>query len=399
MTASALPTRRRILHVVYRFDIGGLENVIVQLINRLPPDRFEHAVMALTEVTDFRRRVTRADVEFIGLHKPPGHAFSLYPRIYRWLRAWRPDVVHTCNLAALEVAPLAWLAGVPLRVHAEHGWDVTDPMGASRKNQMIRRVYKRFVSHYVAVSPDLQRYLTGPVGIAPDKVALIPNGVDTDAFGPAVFSVVSAAVSSVVGSTSGTGETIEGCPFDLDQCWLIGTVGRLQTVKNQIALARAFVLLLARHPAARRDLRLLIVGEGPARAQIEAILAAGSVTDLAWLPGARDDVASILRRLHCFVLPSLAEGTSCTLQEAMAAALPVVATAVGGTPDLVEAGVTGKLVKPDDDAALADALWDYYSGRAIAVEHGRRGRERIVAGYALAGMAASYATLFNPSER
>ena len=387
MTAATSPPRRRILHVVYRFDIGGLENVIVQLINRLPADRFEHAVMALTEVTDFRRRVTRADVEFISLHKPPGHAFSLYPRIYRWMRAWRPDVVHTCNLAALEVTPLAWLAGVPVRVHAEHGWDVTDPVGASRKNQLIRRVYKRFVSQYVAVSQDLQRYLTGPAGIAANKVALIPNGVDTDTFAPGVDT------------SSGSRETIAGCPFDLDQCWLIGTVGRLQTVKNQIALARAFVQLMARHPAARRDLRLLIIGEGPARAQIESILAEGGVTDLAWLPGARNDVAAILRRLHCFVLPSLAEGTSCTLQEAMAAALPVVATAVGGTPDLVQAGVTGKLVKPDDDEALADALWSYYSDQTVAVKHGRSGRERIVAGYALAGMTASYAALFNRSER
>ena len=395
MMAAANPPRRRILHVVYRFDIGGLENVIVQLINRLPSDRFEHAVMALTEVTDFRWRVTQAGVEFVALHKSPGHAFSLYPRIYRWLRAWRPDVVHTCNLAALEVTPLAWLAGVPMRVHAEHGWDATDPVGASRKNQMIRRLYQCFVSQYVAVSQDLQRYLTGPVGTPPDKVALIPNGVDTDVFGPAVGSVV----GSEAGAASGTGETIAGCPFAVDQCWLIGTVGRLQTVKNQTALARAFVLLLTRHPAARRDLRLLIIGEGPARAQIEAILAAGGVTDLVWLPGARNDGAANLRRLHCFVLPSLAEGTSCTLQEAMAAALPVVASAVGGTPDLVQAGVTGKLVKPDDDEALAGALWDYYCDQAVAMEHGRCGRARFVAGYTLDGMVANYAPLFNSSER
>ncbi len=383
MMAAANPPRRRILHVVYRFDIGGLENVIVQLINRLPADRFEHAVMALTEVTDFRWRVTQAGVEFVALHKPPGHAFSLYPRIYRWMRAWRPDVVHTCNLAALEVTPLAWAAGVPRRVHAEHGWDASDPVGASRKNQLIRCLYKCFVNQYVAVSEDLRRYLTGPVGIATDKVGLIPNGVDTDAFSP----------------SRGTREVIAGCPFLSGQHWLIGTVGRLQTVKNQIALARAFVLLMARHPAARQDMRLLIVGEGPARSQIEAILANGGVADLAWMPGAREDVAAILRQLNCFVLPSLAEGTSCTLQEAMSAALPVVATAVGGTPDLVQAGVTGKLVNPDDDEALADALWDYYSDQTVAMEHGRRGRERIVAGYALAGMAASYATLFNPSER
>ena len=388
MTAAPALRRRRVLHVLYRFDIGGLENVIVQLINRLPPDRFEHAVMALTEVTSFRQRVTRNDVEFIALNKPPGHAFALYPRIHRFMRAWHPDVVHTCNLAALEVTPLAWLAGVPTRVHAEHGWDVSDPVGASRKNQLIRRVYKHFVNHYVTVSNDLARYLTGPVGITADKVSLIPNGVDTEAFRPA----------------QGIKQGIAGCPFTAHQCWLVGTVGRLQTVKNQIALARAFVLLMERHPDARRDMRLLIIGEGPARAQIETILAQGGVAGLAWLPGAREDVAVILRQLSCFVLPSFAEGTSCTLQEAMAAALPVVATAVGGTPDLVQDGVTGTLIEADDDGALAEALWHYYSSPALAAAHGSSGRARIVAGYALDGMVARYAALFNhivrnPAER
>ncbi len=383
MTTAAPLRRRRVLHVLYRFDIGGLENVIVQLINRLPPDRFEHAVMALTEVTSFRQRVTRNDVEFIALDKPPGHAFALYPRIHRFMRAWHPDVVHTCNLAALEVTPLAWLAGVPTRVHAEHGWDVSDPVGASRKNQLIRRVYKHFVNHYVTVSKDLARYLTGPVGITANKVSLIPNGVDTDVFRPA----------------QNVKEGIAGCPFAANQCWLVGTVGRLQTVKNQIALARAFVLLMERHPAARRDVRLLIIGEGAARAQIEAILSQGGVADLAWLPGAREDVAVILRALSCFVLPSFAEGTSCTLQEAMAAALPVVATAVGGTPDLVQDGVTGTLIEADDDSALADALWHYYANPALAAEYGNSGRERIVAGYALDGMVARYASLFDQEER
>ena len=235
----------------------------------------------------------------------------------------------------------------------------------------------------MTVSKDLARYLTGPVGITANKVSLIPNGVDTDAFRPA----------------QGIKEGIAGCPFAVGQCWLVGTVGRLQTVKNQIALARAFVLLMGWHPAARRDVRLLIIGEGAARAQIEAILLQGGVADLAWLPGAREDVALILRQLSCFVRPSFAEGTSCTLQEAMAAALPVVATAVGGTPDLVENGVTGTLIGADDDDALAEAMWHYYSNRIVAVEHGRCGRARFVAGYTLDGMVANYAPLFNSSER
>ena len=105
--------RRRVVHVVYSFSIGGLENVIVQLINRLPADEFEHIVLSLTTISDFKDRITQPGVQFIALNKPSGHAIPLYPRIYKLLRQLKPDVVHTCNLAALEIAPLAWLARVP----------------------------------------------------------------------------------------------------------------------------------------------------------------------------------------------------------------------------------------------------------------------------------------------
>ena len=95
--------KRRIVHVMYSFGIGGLENVIVQLINGLPADRYDHVVLSLTAVGDFKHRIQREDVQFIELHKPPGHAFALYPRIYKLLRSLQPDAVHTCNLAALEI--------------------------------------------------------------------------------------------------------------------------------------------------------------------------------------------------------------------------------------------------------------------------------------------------------
>ncbi|MCW0209030.1 MAG: glycosyltransferase, partial [Achromobacter sp.] len=136
--------RVRVVHVVHSFGVGGLENVIVQLINRLTPARFEHVVLALTTVSEFRQRVVRPDVRFIALHKPPGHAVPLYPQLYRLLRELRPHVLHTCNLAALEVVPLAWLARVPLRVHAEHGWDVHDPQGRNPRYQRLRRLYRPF---------------------------------------------------------------------------------------------------------------------------------------------------------------------------------------------------------------------------------------------------------------
>lgn len=370
--------RRRIVHVVYSFSVGGLENVIVQLINRLPADQFEHVVLSLTTISDFKNRITQPGVRFIELHKQPGHAVPLYPRIYQLLRELKPDVVHTCNLAALEITPLAWLARVPLRIHAEHGWDAHDPNGQSLKYRRVRKLYKPFVSRYVAVSNDLARYLAESVGVPRDRIALIANGVDTDLFCPA---------------DPGT-PPLPACPFLPSSHWIVGTVGRMQTVKNQPLLARAFVRLVNEHPEARERMRLVMVGDGPLKAEVEHILASSGLQPLAWLPGTRSDVSAVLKQFSCFVLPSQAEGTSCTLQEAMACGLPVVATAVGGTPELVQHGVNGQLVAPDDEASLARAVWAVYRDSTVAASHGRAARKTVTDRFGLRAMVARYTPLF-----
>lgn len=369
--------RQRVVHVVYSFGIGGLENVIVQLINRLPHDRFEHVVLSLTSIGDSKARIQRNDVQFIALNKKPGHAVPLYPQIWKLFRQLRPDVVHTCNLAALEVVPLAWLAGVPVRLHAEHGWDAHDPSGKSLRYQRVRRLYRPFVSHYVAVSADLDNYLAHRVHVSSRHRSIIANGVDTEVFSPDLASV----------------HVPKDCPFQPRQHWLVGTVGRLQTVKNQPLLARAFVRMLEQHPQAAERARLVIVGDGPLRANVQSILHDAGRESLVWLPGTRDDIAEILRALDCFVLPSQAEGTSCTLQEAMATALPVIATSVGGTPALLSQGDTGWLVPSDDVDALADCMWQCFQAPQEAKRKGLRARASILAQHGVEAMVRRYQSL------
>ncbi len=370
--------RRRIVHVVYSFSIGGLENMIVQLINRLPADRFEHVVLSLTTISDFKHRVTQPGVRFIELHKPPGHAIPLYPRIVRLLRELRPDAMHTCNLGPLELVPLAWLARVPLRIHAEHGWDAHDPQGKNPRYQRVRKLYRPFVSHYVAVSQDIDDYLARAIGVPAQRRSLIANGVDTDAFAP----------------SPGMAPAVPGCPFRPGRHWLLGTVGRLQTVKNQPLLAHAFVRLARARPEFAERARLVIVGEGPLRPEVEQVLSEAGLQGLAWLPGARDDVADVLRMLDLFVLPSQAEGTSCTLQEAMSTGLPVVATAVGGTPDLVQEAKTGYLVPSEDEGALADALWASFSEPETQRAFGQAARAEALRRFGLDAMVSRYSALF-----
>lgn len=378
MSAATSGADRRplVLHLVYRFDTGGLENGVVNLINHMPADACRHAVVALTEVVPtFARRIHRPDVQFVSLHKPPGHAVKLYPRLYRLFRELRPDVVHTRNLAALECQVPAALAGVPVRIHGEHGRDTSDPHGTVRRYQWIRRAYAPFVHRYIALSRDLDQYLRQRVGIDGARIAQIYNGVDTVRFAP---------------PADASRAPIPGCPFAGEDLVLIGTVGRLSPEKDQLLLARGFVRLLQRQPALRATARLVIVGRGVLQAPIEQVLREGGVAELAWLAGERHDVPDVMRGLDVFVLPSLAEGISNTILEAMATARPVVATAVGGNGDLVDDPHTGRLVPAAEPEAMADALAPLVADAALRHRLGAAGRQRVLERFSLDAMVGAY---------
>jgi sugar transferase (PEP-CTERM/EpsH1 system associated) len=371
--------RPLVAHILHRFDTGGLENGVVNLINHMPAGTYRHMVVALTEVTDFRHRLCDPEVECIALHKPPGQGVRLYPRLWQLLREHRPAIVHTRNLAALEMQPVAWAARVPGRIHGEHGRDVSDLDGRNPKYQRLRRLYAPFVQRYVALSQDLQGYLVERVGIAPERIEQIYNGVDSQRFSPPADGP----------------EPIPGCPFAAPTHWLVGTVGRMQAVKHQTLLARAFVLALQQQPALRERLRLVLVGEGPLRAQAQALLTDAGLADLAWLPGERSDVPELMRGLNCFVLPSLAEGVSNTILEAMASGLPVVATDVGGNGELVQHGHTGLVIPSDDAAAMAQALCRLAAQPEDAARMGVAGRAAVEQRFSLQAMVTAYQHLYD----
>jgi sugar transferase (PEP-CTERM/EpsH1 system associated) len=368
-----------VAHVIYRLDTGGLENGLVNLINRIPAERFRHAIICLTDYTAFRQRIQRGDVSVFALNKPPGNSPILHFKLWRLLMQLRPDIVHTRNFGALEAMLPAALAGVPVRVHGEHGHNIGDLDGSNRKYQWVRRAIKPFVHQYIALSRDLERYLHEKIHVPAAKVAQLYNGVDTELFHPA----------------RGGREPLPYAGFAGPEQFVIGTVGRMQAVKDPVTLARAFVRLLRMVPDGDRRLRLVMVGDGPLKKQVLTVIEEAGASGLAWLPGERDDVPRIMRGLDLFVMPSISEGISNTVLEAMASGLPMVGTRVGGNPELIEEGVTGTLVPRNDAESMARAMRVYTESAELCRRHGSEARRAVERRFGIDAMVNAYMAVYD----
>ena len=368
-----------IVHLVHQLHVGGLENGLVNLINHMPPGRYRHAIVCLKDYSNFHLRIQQPGVDIICLNKREGKDWGHYFRLYQALRRLRPLLVHSRNLTTMEGQLVAATAGVRLRVHGEHGRDIGDLHGRNRKYRLLRRLLRPLVNHFIAVSQDLEQWLIDAIGAAPEQVTHIGNGVDSLLFHPRL----------------GPPAAIGPDGFMCAGAFVIGSVGRMAEVKNFPALVRAFLLLLDREPLARQRMRLVIVGDGPSREPCQALLRDAGAAHLAWLPGARDDIPQMMRAFSIFVLPSLAEGSSNTILEAMASGLPVVAAAVGGNPYLVRNGESGLLVPSGTPALLAAAIAHYHRHPELVRCHGRQGRRQVLASHSLTAMAHAYMAVYD----
>lgn len=364
-----------IVHVIYALSTGGLENGLVNIINRAPVDRYRHVIICITTADEFASRITAENVQVIQLNKRPGHDFGFYWRLWRLFWQLRPDIIHSRNLAALETQLLSiGLPGVR-RIHGEHGREINDLAGTNWKYLGFRKLMRLFIHRYIAVSQDLETWLVDTVGVPRQNVRQIYNGVDHERFSP--DSVRSLALLPASWQT-------------LDGMLVVGTVGRLTPVKDQQTLLRAVAELRITRPDLCECLRVMIVGGGPLQQPLADLIDELELGEFTWLTGDRDDVPALLSVMDVFVLPSLAEGISNTVLEAMASGLPVVATAVGGNLELVEQGYNGSLVPVGSAQALAAALIELLDNTAQRVSQGANARarvsqrfdwERTVAGY------------------
>lgn len=333
-----------IVHLIYRYALGGMEIQLTGRLNRMPEERYRHAIVSLAGVDrEFAKRLKRQDIAIYDLAKQPGPGLGAHARLWRLLRKLRPAVLHTYNLSAMEYGVTALAAGVPVRINGAHGREADDLQGERRRHRLLRRCLVPLYDCCYANSCAMETWNREQIGVPPGRSRFLPNGVDTDRFVP------------------GPGHGASGT--------VIGTVGRLDRVKDQATLIDALALLQQRTSA----VRLLIVGDGPCLQALHQRAGQRGVAHLCSIVS-RTDVLPLLQQMTVFALPSLAEGTPGAVLEAMACGLPIVASRVGGVPELIEDGVSGTLVDAGDAAALASAIERYLRTPSLARQHGQAAR-------------------------
>jgi len=351
----------KIVHIIYSLGTGGLENGLVNIINRSPPERYRHVIVCLADATDFAKRITAPDVEVIQLNKKPGHDWGLYFRLLKVLFSLKPDIVHTRNLTSLEMQALTLLMPGVKRVHGEHGRDVNDLDGTNKKYNYLRKLLRFFIHRYITVSKDLEHWLKETINVPELKVRQIYNGVDSEKFHP---------------NQSLRNQVTPG-DFLSANSVVVGTVGRIAEVKNQKLLVDGVRRLVESRPELRENLRLVLVGDGPLYDSLQVYISEIGISDLVWMAGDRDDIPQLMQLMDIFVLPSLAEGISNTVLEAMATGLPIIATNVGGNPELISDGENGRLITVDDDQCLAETIGDLIDDSEVRSQMGQNGLNRV----------------------
>jgi sugar transferase (PEP-CTERM/EpsH1 system associated) len=383
--ASALEMRRpaspgsgvrpgaRVGHVIHALTSGGMERGILNIVNYGDWSRFQHVIVCLTSADDIIDEIRSPVCEVIQLRKASGNDWRLPVRLARALRQARLDVVHARGWPTLvETAVGAALARIRETVYSFHGRTVEDLHTVRRRRQWVQRLVTPRYRRIVTLNPRMRQELAAECGVPERAIEVIPNGVDTVRFCP-------------LPNRNALREK-----FDLpDDRYVLGSVGRLDPVKNHLLLLRA----LRRCSELSRRPFVVLVGEGSERLAIEREIARLGLTGDVRLYGHRTDIGELLNCFDAYVQTSLYEGFSNTLLEAMSCGLPVLATNVGGTADIVSSGREGWLFESGDDEQLAALLERLISESGGAVM-GRRGRELVLDRYSILTMVSRYEHLY-----
>jgi glycosyltransferase involved in cell wall biosynthesis len=350
----------RVAHVTQGLDMGGQERLLVEMARHRDTARFDWTVISLGGRGVMADALESAGVRIVTLEAPSGFRLGLFRRLSRLIRDEKFDVVHTHDDRPLIYGlPAAWWAGTPRRIHTHHHGRLAQ---FTWRQRFLMRQTARFAQHIVCVSQDSARYWAEQ-GFPAARLQAIWNGIDLTRF------------------------AYHG-PCDDGP---IVTVARLSPEKDIVTLLRAIPAVIAAAPQARFE----IAGDGPCQAELAQIAECLHVAEHVTFHGEMGDIPSLLARARLFVLSSQSEGIALTLLEAMACGLPVVSTAVGGTPEVVDADTTGVLVPARDPESLARAIITLLGDPARGRQMGLAARQRVETYFDIRKMTSQYEALYS----
>ncbi len=361
-----------VVHIVLSLDCGGLERIVLDLARKGPGLGQRVSVICLERHGDLAAEVEAAGASVTCLHKPPGRRPEMVEKVREVFRQLQPDVVHTHQIGALLYSgPAARQLRVPLVVHTEHINQIAKHrvLNKRMRTRLLWWVAGRHADRFFCVSEDIAAEVKAYGLVAQDKVRVVANGIDTRRFRDHEGS---AAVRESLGIAP--------------EVPVIGTVGRINEVKCQDLLIRSFARIRGRFG----DSRLLIVGDGPRRAEMEALVASLGLAASVSFVGYQSRPDQFLHAMDVFALTSRAEGMPLAILEAWAAGIPVVSTRVGGIPRVVEHGQTGLLIDSGDEDALTEALMGLLADPTAARKLADAGQKRAEADFDFARMAEDY---------
>jgi len=374
---AATPALRRapacrpgVLQIVGRLTPGGTEHLVVEICRRLQ-DRFAPTVCCLDDEGEWAADLQARGIEVIALRRRPGFRPELGWRIANIARERRIRLLHCHQYSPFVYGRIAKYCSPRLGLlYTEHGRTSDGP--PPWKRRVANLALGRFDGTIVAVSDELRRYMVDAL-FPRDRVGVIYNGIDT---APAA-------------TAEGRRRARSALHLDAD-AFVVATVARLDPVKDLGTLVDAFAVLRRWRPSAQ----LVIVGDGPERHAIAERAARSDVAGAVHLTGYRSDVRSLLPAADLYVSSSVTEGISLTILEAMASGVPVVATAVGGTPEILSDGTTGILVPTRNPDRLAAAMVALAADPARRAALAAAARRRVETAFTIERMVDEYARAY-----
>jgi sugar transferase (PEP-CTERM/EpsH1 system associated) len=352
---------------VLALDIGGLERGLINQIREGLALGERISVICLERFGVLAPKLEAMLVPVFCLDKQPGIRLGLIRRLRRVFGEIAPDVVHSHQIGGLLYAgPAARRARVPLVVHTEHG---KENYAGSWRRRWLGRWSGRYAARFFCLSEDLAAAVRQSRIVSPDKIAVIRNGIDTRRFRP-----------------TGRGPALRRALGIPDHAPVVGTVARLTEVKRQDVLLRGFAKLRESLPGAH----LLVVGDGPLAGTLRQLGTELGIDSNAHFVGEQAVPEAYYEVMDVFALTSRSEGMPQTIMEAFAAGVPVVASRVGGIPEMVENGRSGILFESGDETGLAGALGTVLGNTELAARIREAAKDRVEEKFHVRRMAAEY---------